>query len=174
MSALAVEADDARRVLLRLPRGMLPVAALFASLPTLSVLVVLNLRASPPALASLLEAFTLLYLVQVPLALYAAVFVSRLSEALAEACGKGGGARGGRLAVLAALVPLGFIAPLVGLGRVLSACGLGAAQRLGSGELDVALNVMTLGLHSVLYALLLERVVDQTLEQGRIGAAEKA
>jgi len=162
---LPVKEDSVKEVLASLPRGFIVSAAVLASLPTLALLLPLNLGVVAPA--TLIDTFLALYLLQLPLALYAASRVEDAAARLTTACGektRGRDRAGISVYTAAAAVPLGFIVPLVQLGHALALCGLLEARRLGGISLEVILNLMTLGLHTLIYASMLERAVATVFE----------
>jgi hypothetical protein len=162
----------AKAALLMLPRGMLAAASLFSSLPTLAAVALLSLetRPTPETVVAIARLFLFLYLVQLPLTLYTARWLTLVSQRLR--CDGERRAPRSFEAVLASLVPLGFIIPLTLLGRGLSECGfVKGQQRLGANGLDILLNFMTLGLHALLYALLLEKIVDAAVEEDYAGSS---
>ncbi|GEM_PF-6840871 len=159
---MEAERERARRLLAKLPSGMLLAAALLAGLPTLTPLALLNLGALPSS--SLMHIFLAIYAVQLPLSLYTGHRIAVVLDELYDICRRGREVP--RPVLLAAsAAPLGFIVPLSSLGTRLAACKLVQAQKLGNNGLDLALNVMTLGLHAIIYASILERILSSITEE---------
>lgn len=161
--ARAPSREALRRVLREWPRMGLVLAAVFSSLPTLGLAVAVNL--APQGLPGMAEAFASLYLAVLPVTAAGVALAHRLALLLDEEClGREGGGLD-PLSVLVSLAPLGFIVALYQLGRRLQECGAAASRRLAGSGIDVALNIVTFGLHAPLYALLLERLVSLNLEE---------
>lgn len=157
--------EAARKAAVHIPQGSLLIGALVASMPTLILLIPLNVRVMPPT--GIPGLFAVLYAVGLPLALYTGYISARALQVLREEGCSNVPPLSPLLGVAIAAVPLGIIVPLYMLGSGLSRCGLKQAQRLSTGGIDIFLNLITLGLHSVLYAALLERILSSLFEENK-------
>ncbi len=166
----APQREALRRVLREWPRMGLVLAAIFSSLPTLALAIAVNL--APRGLPGMFEAFAALYLATLPVTAAGVALAYRLAALLDTRClGREGGGLDA-LSILASLAPLGFIVALYQLGRRLQECKATASRRLAGSGIDIALNIITFGLHAPLYALLLERLVALNLEEQGEAAAQ--
>ncbi len=161
--ARAPPREALRRALREWPRMGLVIAAVFSSMPTLALAAAVNL--APRGLPGMIDAFIALYLATLPVTVAGVALAHRLAALLDTVCL--GRPRGGldTLSMLVSLVPLGFIVALYQLGRRLQECKATASRRLAGSGIDIALNIITFGLHAPLYALLLERLVSLNLEE---------
>ncbi len=138
------------------PRLSIVLPAVYSATPVLAAFLLANVGVLSPG--DMLYVFTMLYLASLPLTGYGVYMLYRLASGLSCAS-----SRFTPLLGVLAMLPLGYILALVQVGRMVSECKLVGTERLSQPMVDVVLNVITLGLHSIFYAMLLERIIDANI-----------
>jgi len=146
-----------RRIALSAPRGTITLAGIFSAFSTVVPVLLLNLGLAP-ALAE--KVFVATYLVGFPIVMSAVHQLYGLAVAVSEACGV---ERPSTLGFLAGVLPLGYVIPLYYVLRMFARCKR-LEGRINATPMDIVLNIITFGLHSAMYAVLFNKVVDMALE----------